>query len=266
MEKTQTGIIVRVRAKRTPRCPACEGAQVSYHSQYQRQLRDLPWQGQPVRIHLRVRRFRCRNRQCGRKIFAERLPGVAAPKARETDRRCEVLRLIGYALGGLPGSRLLERLGMTASRDTVLRRVKTVSRRKNDAKIRVLGVDDWAWRKQQRYGTMLMDLEQRRVVDLLPVRSATSFADWLRLHPGVEVITRDRCGLYAEGGREGAPSAVQINDRYHLMSNLAEAVEREIHQLQMQARSELAQEANPKPLPKLTLIKARYQRCRAGAL
>ena len=136
---------------------------------------------------------------------------------------------------------------MTASRDTVLRRVKTVSRRKKDAKVRVLGVDDWAWRKQQRYGTMLMDLEQRRVVDLLPVRSATSFADWLRLHPGVEVITRDRCGLYAEGGREGAPSAVQINDRYHLTSNLAEAVEREIHQLQMQARSELAQEANPKP-------------------
>ena len=137
VERSETGIIVRVRAKRAPRCPACEGSKVSYHSQYQRQLRDLPWQGQPVRIHLRVRRFRCRNRQCGRKIFAERLPGVAAPKARETDRRGEVLRLIGYVLGGLPGSRLLERLGMTASRDTVLRRVKTVSRRKNDAKIRV---------------------------------------------------------------------------------------------------------------------------------
>src|SRR6202041_948222 len=146
----------------------------------------------------------------------------------------------------------------------VLRRVKTKSGHVEQGKVRVLGVDDWAWRKQQRYGTMLMDLEQRRVVDLLPVRSATSFAGWLRVHPGVEVITRDRCGLYAEGGREGAPSAVQINDRYHLTSNLAEAVEREIQQLQMQARSELAQEANPKPLPKLTLIKARYQRCRAA--
>ena len=262
VERSETGIVVRVRAKRTPRCPACAGSQVSYHSQYQRHLRDLPWQGQPVRIQLRVRRFRCRNQQCERKIFAERLPGIAAPKARETDRRGEIIRLIGYALGGLPGSRLLERLGMTASRDTVLRRVKTVSRRHEDAKVRVVGVDDWAWRKQQRYGTLLMDLEQRRVIDLLPVRSASSFAQWLRLHPGVEIIARDRCGLYAEGGREGAPSAVQINDRYHLMSNLSEAVEREIHQLQIAARSEGVQEANPKPSRKLTLVEARYQRCR----
>jgi hypothetical protein len=187
---------------------------------------------------------------------------VAAPKARETDRRCEVLRLIGYALGGLPGSRLLERLGMTASRDTVLRRVKTVSRRQKDAKVRVLGVDDWAWRKHQRYGTMLMDLEQRRVIDLLPVRSAPSFADWLCQHPGVEIIARERCGLYAEGAQKGAPSAVQVTDRYHLMSNLSEAVEHTLQQLQIEARAELAQAAIPKPSGKLTLVEARYQRCR----
>src|ERR1700674_866978 len=90
-----------------------------------------------------------------------------------------------------------------------------------ETKVRVLGVDDWAWRKHQKYGTMLMDLEQRHVIDLLPVRSATSFADWLRQHPGVQIIARDRCGLYAEGGRKGAPSAVQVTDRYHLMTNLS---------------------------------------------
>lgn len=88
------------------------------------------------------------------------------------------------------------------------------------AKVRVLGVDDWAWRKRQEYGTILMDLEQRQVIDLLPVRSAASFADWLRHHPGVEIIARDRCGLYAEGGHEGAPSAVQMAQIAHLCENL----------------------------------------------
>src|SRR5215472_6607936 len=139
---------------------------------------------------------------------------------------------------------------MIASRDTVLRRVKTTLRHAQEGKVRVLGVDDWAWRKQQRYGTMLMNLEQRRVIDLLPVRSATSFAQWLHLHPGVEMITRDRCGLYAEGGREGAPSAVQITDRYHLMHNLSEAVEHTLQQLQIEARAQLAQDMSPKPSTK----------------
>jgi len=122
--------------------------------------------------------------------------------------------------------------------------------------VRVLSVDDRAWRKKQRYGTMLMDLERSQVIDLLPDRSANSFARWLGLHPEVEVITRDRSSLYADGGRQGAPSAVQITDRYHLVSNLTEAVERDIQQLQIDARKQLAQgEAQgPAATNKLTLI------------
>jgi transposase len=262
--ETEAEVIVRVHARETPRCPVCSGSKVSYHSRYQRRLRDLPWSGKTVQIHLCTRRFRCGNKQCRRKIFAECPPGVAAPRARETDRVCELLAMVGYVLGGLPGSRLLDRLGIPNSADTILRRVKTRLRGQGaPPPVRVLGVDDWAWRKQQHYGTMLMDLERQRVVELLPVRSASSFAAWLKAHPEVEIITRDRSGLYADGGRQGAPQAEQITDRYHLVSNLAEAAERDIQQLQSAARTALTQQAAPnKRASQPTLVETRRQRCR----
>jgi transposase len=197
-EETTDGIVFRVRAKDPPCCPACSQSRVSYHSRYVRRMRDLPWQGRPVEIHLQTRRFRCRNQECARKIFAEYLPAVALRKARETTRLCEIVGLVGYALGGLPGERLLKRLGIKSSDDIVLRRIKARGRRASQRPVRVLSVDDWAWRKKQRYGTMLLDLERSQVIDLLPVRSADSFAEWLGLHPEVEVITRDRSTLYAE--------------------------------------------------------------------
>jgi len=131
-------------------------------------LRDLRWQGRSVQIHFQTRRFRCRNLQCARKVFAEQLSDVAAPRARETVRLSNVIGWVGYAMGGLPGSRLLGVLGMPSSNDTVLRRVKAPRRGWEEKKVRVLGVDDWAWRKRQSYGTMLMDLEQRQVIDCCP--------------------------------------------------------------------------------------------------
>jgi transposase len=207
VEETTYGVVFRVRAKRLPRCPACFECRVSYHSRYVRRMRDLPWQGRQVEIHLKARRFRCLNKECGRKIFAESLPDIAARKARETTRLREIVGLIGYALGGLPGERLLNRLGIKNSDDTVLRRVKTRRHGASQPAVRVLSVDDWAWRKKQRYGTMLLNLERSQVIDLLPDRSADSLSHWLSLHPEVEVITRDRSSLYADGGRQGAPSA-----------------------------------------------------------
>jgi transposase len=178
-------------------------------------------------------------------------------------RLCEIVGLVGYALGGLPGERLLDRLGIKSSDDTVLRRVKGRRRGAIQPAVRVLNVDDWAWRKKQRYGTMLMDLERSQVINLLPERSADSFARWLGLHPEVEVIARDRSSLYADGGRQDASSAIQITDRYHLVSNLS-AVERDVQQLQIDARKQLAQGEvlEPGATNKLTLIEARRQRCR----
>ena len=144
----------------------------------------LTWQGKRVEIHLQARRFRCRNNACDRKIFAERLPDLAGPKARETTRLCEIVGLVGYVPGGLPGERLLHRLGIVRSDDTVLRRVKSRGCGTSQPKVRVLGVNDWAWRKRQRYGTMLMDLELLHVIDLLPVRSAAKFRTLARPTPG----------------------------------------------------------------------------------
>jgi transposase len=264
VEERTDGIVFQVRAKHPPCCPACSESRVSYHSRYVRRIQDLPWQGRPVEIHLQTRRFRCRNQKCARKVFAEGLPAVAARKARETKRLCETVGLVGYALGGLPGERLLGRLGIKRSDDTVLRRLKTPRRAVGQPQVRVLSVDDWAWRKKQRYGTMLLNLEQSQVIDLLPVRSVDSFAEWLDVHPEVEVITRDRSSLYAEGGRQGAPSAVQITDRFHLVSNLSEAVERDIQQLQIDARKQLVQGEfrDSEKVNKLSRIEARRQRCR----
>ena len=197
------------------------------HSGYTRRLGDLPWQGLSVRIWLSVHRYRCRNHECARKIFCERVPGVARVYGRYTERLDEIVSVVGYVAAGLPGARLLERLSIHASDDSVRRRVRSNDPSAQDRQpIRYLGVDDWAWRKHQSYGTILVDLERHRVADLLPDRSAESLTLWLEKHPGVEVIARDRGGLYADGASQGAPSAIQVADRFHLVVNLSCAVER----------------------------------------
>ena len=210
-------------------CPACHHASHSLHSRYARALSELPWQGSTVELRLNVRRFRCRARDCPRVTFAESLPRVAPRYGRQTSRLSETIRLIGYVLGGEAGARLSARLGMGTSPDTVLRRLKGGPSVPVQG-ARAVGVDDWAWRKGQRYGTILVDLEAHAPIDLLPDRSADSLAAWLQSHPGAEVISRDRGGIYADGATRGAPQAVQVADRFHLLCNLTSAVERVLEQ------------------------------------
>jgi transposase len=188
-------------------------------------LADLPWQGRQVRIQLEVRRFFCVTADCPKTTFAERLPQIAAVYARSATRLHEALCLIGSARGGQAGARLATPLGMPTSPDTLLRRVKA-SHRSLPVSVRVLGVDDWAWKKGQRYGTILFDLERRRVIDLLPVRSTVSFCSWLKSHPEVEIISRDRGEEYTKGAALGAPQSVQVADRFHLLVNVREALTR----------------------------------------
>ena len=209
-------------------CPLCHRQTARVHSRYTRTLADLPWGPYAVRVQLRVRKFFCTYPACPRQIFTERVPTVAAPWARRTRRLAQLLSAFGVALGGEAGARLVARLGLRLSPDTLLRLLQTTPAPATGAP-QVLGVDEWAWRRGQRYGTILVNLEAHRVLDLLPERSAECVATWLVQHPTVRVVCRDRSGFYAEGMQRGAPNAVQVVDRFHLVKNLREAVEAFLH-------------------------------------
>jgi transposase len=211
--------------QRTATCPDCRGRARRVHSHYRRTVRDLPCSGIAVILHLRVRRFVCRNRRCPRRIFCERLPGLVKRHGRLSFRLERALQHVGMALGGEAGSRLAARLAMPVSPAGLLQFVRRVPAANGQAGA-VLGVDDWARRKGRSYGTILVDLEAHRPVDLLEDRSVAELATWLEQHPGVRVVSRDRGKEYAEGARRGAPNAVQVADRWHLLKNLGDALER----------------------------------------
>lgn len=243
---------------KSARCPCCQRHSRGVHSHYWRTLADLPLGGQPVCLRLQIRRFFCRNRRCQQRIFAERMPELAADYAQRTLRLRQAQICVAQAVGSRPGVRLSQALSMGTSATTLLR-LERGQCLPSFPTPRVLGVDDWAFRKGHRYGTILYDQERHLVVDLLPDRTAHTLANWLQEHPGVEIVTRDRAEAYAEGIRQGAPTAQQIADRFHLVKNLAESVTEVLDNqrtLIQQAHREVLPQTLPSPQEPIVVVDA----------
>ncbi len=250
--------LIAATTARTAACPLCHRRGHRIHSRYRRRVADLPCAGRAIALVIHARRFFCPTADCPRKTFRERLPALVAPGARRSHGLRAALEHIAFALGGEAGRRLATTLGMLTSADTLLRLVCAAPPAEIEPP-QIIGIDDWAWRKATRYGTILCDLERHRAIDLLPDRSANTVAAWLVAHPSITLIARDRSDLYADGATRGAPTAIQVADRFHLLKNLGDALERFLQQKRSLLKPATPTVA-PLPVPRLQPWQERMER------
>ncbi|MBZ0301726.1 MAG: ISL3 family transposase [Anaerolineae bacterium] len=251
VQHTTSGVHVCVESQsRYGCCPSCGAGTQRVHSYYERQLLDLPLGEFAVQLRVRVKRIRCQQDDCKRLTFAEGIPQLTVRYSRHTKRLADVIWHVGQVVGGRAGCRLAHKLQIPISRHSILRLLRRVHTTVTQS-VRILGVDDWAKKRRQTYGTILVDLEDHRVIDLLPDREAETVARWLQQHPTVEIVTRDRSTEYANGITAGAPQACQVADRWHLLKNLTEMAQRALRDEWTQVRiSKPTAAAQKLPLPR----------------
>ncbi len=218
-------------------CPLCAHAATHVRSYSTRFVADVPCAGRHVQLVLRVRKFRCDTASCPRKIFAERLGPFIEAWARKTTRLRKAIEAIGLSTCGEVGARLADRLGIAVSPTIVLRRIMDVPLPPVGT-VTHLGIDDFALRRGRTYGTVLVDLKRHKVLDLLPDRKAETVKAWIQAHPEIKLVSRDRGGDYAAAAKAGAPQAVQTADRFHLVKNLSEAVQKALAHCGTQIRKD----------------------------
>ncbi len=245
IDEERREVIVLVSSVQTAvKCPVCNEATHKIHSHYERKIADLSWANYGTLLQLRVRKFFCINTECKRRIFTERLTDIVAPWARRTMRLASRLTAIGLASGGAAGFRLSQKLGLNTSRNTLLNLVRRIPLPSPDS-LKIIGVDDFCFRKCKTYGTIVVNLENNQPVTLLKDRSSETLSSWLKENPGIQIVSRDRAKAYEKGIKEGAPDAIQVADRFHLLQNLAQTLYevfgiyskdlKEVEQLQNQA-------------------------------
>ena len=250
------GIIIVARTTAaTAVCPDCAQESSRVHSYYHRSLADLPWQATRVCCKLTARKFRCQNADCPRKVFAERLPSVAQKHAQKTIRLAQALQHFTWLTGGAVAARIARLLGIATSPDSLLDCLKRPTPA-TPISPRVLGVDDFAFRRGHVYGTILVDLERRCPIDLLPDRESKTLEGWLRAHPGIEILSRDRSTAYTDAANKAIPSAIQVADRWHLFKNISDALEKLLLRKHRLLR-EITLHERPEPQPAMPPLPSR---------
>ncbi len=242
-------VTVTVRAASpTASCPCCGTISKRVQSRYTRTVRDLPASGRPVELIVGVRRFFCQESTCVRKIFAERFPSLTLPRRKFTLRLQETLRQMGFAVGGEAGARLGRQLSIPGSSDTLLGLVKQTELSVASSE-RLVGIDDWSWKRRLRYGTLIGDLENNTPIDVLPDREVETVSAWFEKHPTVEIVSRDRSSEYAAGISKGAPQALQVADLWHIGKNLVESLSTVVACCRAEIRRGLHIQAMPEQEP-----------------